>query len=91
VLTRRLPPTLLAAPALAQSDQRPVIKIAVREIVTSNLLEMLAEQSNVGTRIFRNYVEPLVDTDLPHRSLNPMARQRDADPAPDLRGRGSLA
>jgi peptide/nickel transport system substrate-binding protein len=49
--------------AIAQSDQRPVITIAVQEIVTSNMLEMLAEQSNVGTRIFRNFVEPLIDTD----------------------------
>ncbi len=49
--------------AVAQADQRPAITVAVQEIVTSNLLEMLAEQSNVGTRIFRNYVEPLVDTD----------------------------
>ena len=49
--------------AIAQADQRPVVTIAVQEISTSNLLEMLAEQSNVGTRIFRNYVEPLVDTD----------------------------
>lgn len=54
---------LLARPALAQSDQRPVVTIAVQEIVTSNTLEMLTEQSNVGTRIFRNYVEPLIDTD----------------------------
>jgi peptide/nickel transport system substrate-binding protein len=49
--------------AIGQADQRPVITIAVQEITTSNTLEMLAEQSNVGTRIFRNYVEPLVDTD----------------------------
>jgi peptide/nickel transport system substrate-binding protein len=56
-------PVALAAPALAQSDTRPVITIAVQEITNSNMLEMLTEQSNVGTRIFRNYVEPLVDTD----------------------------
>jgi peptide/nickel transport system substrate-binding protein len=49
--------------AVAQVDQRPVVTIAVQEITTSNTLEMLAEQSNVGTRIFRNFVEPLVDTD----------------------------
>ncbi len=49
--------------AIAQADQRPTITVAVQEITTSNMLEMLAEQSNVGTRIFRNFVEPLVDTD----------------------------
>jgi peptide/nickel transport system substrate-binding protein len=49
--------------AIAQADQRPVVTIAVQEIVTSNTLEMLREQSNVGTRIFRNFVEPLIDTD----------------------------
>jgi peptide/nickel transport system substrate-binding protein len=49
--------------AIGQSDTRPVITVAVQDIATSNMLEMLAEQSNVGTRIFRNYVEPLVDTD----------------------------
>lgn len=63
----KAPAALLAAPlstpALAQADTRPVISIAVQEITTSNMLEMIAEQSNVGTRIFRNFVEPLVDTD----------------------------
>lgn len=63
----KVPAVLLAAPlstpALAQADTRPVISIAVQEITTSNMLEMIAEQSNVGTRIFRNFVEPLVDTD----------------------------
>jgi peptide/nickel transport system substrate-binding protein len=54
---------LLPRPAIAQADQRPVVTVAVQKIVNSNLLEMLAEQSNVGTRIFRNYVEPMVDTD----------------------------
>jgi len=65
-------PAALAAPALAQSDSRPVITIAVQEITTSNMLEMIAEQSNVGSRIFRNFVEPLVDTDwLGDMSLQP--------------------
>jgi peptide/nickel transport system substrate-binding protein len=65
-------PAALATPALAQADQRPVVTIAVQEIVTSNTLEMLREQSNVGTRIFRNFVEPLIDTDWIHdMSLRP--------------------
>ncbi len=53
----------LPAPAIAQADGRRTITVAVQNISTSNTLEMLREQSNVGTRIFRNYVEPLVDTD----------------------------
>uniref|UniRef100_UPI0034A413EF ABC transporter substrate-binding protein n=1 Tax=Falsiroseomonas sp. TaxID=2870721 RepID=UPI0034A413EF len=54
---------LLPAPAIAQADARPQVTVAVQDISTSNTLEMLREQSNVGTRIFRNFVEPLVDTD----------------------------
>lgn len=47
----------LAAPfvprfALAQSDNRPAITIAVQKIVNSNVLDVLREQSNVGERIF---------------------------------------
>ena len=62
----------LSAPALAQADTRPVISIAVQEITTSNMLEMMAEQSNVGSRIFRNFVEPLIDTDwIGDMSLQP--------------------
>jgi peptide/nickel transport system substrate-binding protein len=49
--------------AIAQADSRPQVTVAVQVISNSNLLEMLAEQSNVGNRIFRSYVEPLVDTD----------------------------
>ncbi|WP_421990014.1 ABC transporter substrate-binding protein [Roseococcus sp.] len=45
-------PTLLAAPALAQSDNRPSITIAVQKITNSNTLEPLREQSNVGERVF---------------------------------------
>ncbi len=45
-------PTLLAAPALAQSDTRPSITIAVQKITNSNTLEPLREQSNVGERVF---------------------------------------
>ena len=67
MLTRRaaLIGTAAALPrfAIAQADSRPTITVAVQNIATSNTLEMLREQSNVGTRIFRNYVEPLVDTD----------------------------
>ncbi|MCA3361746.1 MAG: ABC transporter substrate-binding protein, partial [Roseomonas sp.] len=43
---------LLPRFAIAQSDQRPAITIAVQKIVNSNTLEVLREQSNVGERIF---------------------------------------
>ena len=60
MITRRsllaTPPALLAAPlaapALAQSDQRPSITVAVQKVVNSNTLEVLREQSNVGERVF---------------------------------------
>ena len=47
-----LAPTLLAAPALGQADQRPSITVAVQKISNTNTLEVLREQSNVGERIF---------------------------------------
>ena len=47
-----LSPALLAAPALAQSDQRPSITVAVQKISNTNTLEVLRAQSNVGERIF---------------------------------------
>jgi peptide/nickel transport system substrate-binding protein len=57
MIRRRL---LLATPALAvlprlaiaQSDQRPAITVAVQKVVNSNTLEVLREQSNVGERVF---------------------------------------
>src|ERR1700754_2711538 len=38
--------------AIGQSDDRPSINIAVQKISNSNTLDVLREQSNVGTRIF---------------------------------------
>ena len=38
--------------AIAQSDNRPSITIAVQKISNSNVLDVLREQSNVGERIF---------------------------------------
>ena len=55
MLARRpllLSPLLLAAPAFAQSDQRPSITVAVQKISNTNTLEVLREQSNVGERVF---------------------------------------
>jgi peptide/nickel transport system substrate-binding protein len=38
--------------AIAQTDSRPRITIAVQKIVNSNTLDVLREQSNVGERVF---------------------------------------
>ncbi|MFZ4406952.1 MAG: ABC transporter substrate-binding protein [Paracraurococcus sp.] len=62
-----LPAFGLAAPALGQGntgpDRRPAITVAVQKIANSNTLEIARENSNVGTRHFASYTEPLVDTD----------------------------
>ena len=57
----------LAAPAiatarrsLAQTDNRPVITIAVQQIVNANALDTLREQSNVGERVFTSLFETLI-------------------------------
>jgi peptide/nickel transport system substrate-binding protein len=50
--------------ALAQADTRPVIQIAVQALATSNTLDPVAEQSNVGSRILNNYVELLIGRNL---------------------------
>ncbi len=66
-LTRRA--ALIAAAAIApriasaQADPRPVITIAVQRIATSNTLCIINEASNVGTRHYNSYHEPLIDTD----------------------------
>ncbi|REJ57815.1 MAG: ABC transporter substrate-binding protein [Microcystis aeruginosa DA14] len=53
-----------AAPLSAQpADTRPVITIAVQQIVTSGALEPLREQSNVGARIFDSIFENLIEVD----------------------------
>ncbi|WP_368415888.1 ABC transporter substrate-binding protein [Falsiroseomonas sp.] len=53
---------LLPAPALAQADHRPVITIAVQKISTAGTLDIIREASNVGTRWYNLYKEPLIDT-----------------------------
>ncbi len=50
--------------AIAQSDTRPQITIAVQALVTSNTLDPVAEQSNVGERILNSYVELLIGRNL---------------------------
>jgi peptide/nickel transport system substrate-binding protein len=49
--------------AIGQADTRPSITIAVQKIANSNTLETLREQSNVGSRTFSSYAEPLIETD----------------------------
>ena len=67
LITRRAALTVLGATlprfAVAQADTRPTITVAVRRIVNSNTLDVLNENSNVGSRHFNLYQEPLIDTD----------------------------
>ncbi|EHL96699.1 ABC transporter, substrate-binding protein, family 5 [Acetobacteraceae bacterium AT-5844] len=58
--------------AIAQSDQRPSITVAVQKLANSNTLEPLRESSNVGTRLMASYVETLTMQDwLGDLSLRP--------------------
>ncbi len=67
-----LAPGLLAAPALAQADNRPVLTIAVQRLSNSNTFEPPREQSNVGFRIHGLYSEQLIGTDwLNNAALTP--------------------
>ena len=50
--------------ARAQADTRPVLTIAVQQILSSNTLEPLREQSNVGTRIANFYLESMIEQNL---------------------------
>ena len=54
---------LLPRFAIAQSDTRPAITIAVQKVSTSGTLEPMREQSNVGSRTFSLFLEPLIDID----------------------------
>jgi peptide/nickel transport system substrate-binding protein len=68
VLPRRAALGLFGLPvlprfAIAQSDTRPVITVAVQKISTSATLEPLREQSNVGQRIIASFAEGLIEQD----------------------------
>jgi peptide/nickel transport system substrate-binding protein len=68
MLSRRSALTLAATAtiprfAIAQSDSRPSITVAVQKIATSATLETLREQSNVGTRIFSSFLETMIGVD----------------------------
>ncbi len=50
--------------AIAAGDDRPSITVAVQVISTSNTLDPLGEQSNVGRRIMNCYLETLIGQNL---------------------------
>ncbi|SFI54472.1 ABC transporter substrate-binding protein [Albimonas pacifica] len=64
-----------ALPAAAQTeDPRPVITVAVQDIVTSGALDVMRERSNVGARVFHSIFEGLIDyerqeEDLPRKPM----------------------
>ncbi len=68
VLSRRLllaaaPGLALAAPGIVHAqaaDRRPTIAIAVQVISTTNTIDAISEQSNVGTRISTMFAETLI-------------------------------
>ncbi len=47
--------------AIGQADNRPTITVAVQKITTTNTLDALREQSNVGTRLAPLITERLID------------------------------
>jgi len=58
--------------AIAQSDGRPAVTVAVQKIANTNTLETLREQSNVGARHGGLYGEALIEQDwLGDLSLRP--------------------
>ncbi len=54
---------LAAGVATARADDRPVITVAVQQIVNAGALDTLREQSNVGSRIFTSIFETLIQVD----------------------------
>ncbi len=66
--------TALAAPRLSFAQgARPRLTIAVQKLATSNTLDPLTEQSNVGTRIINSYLECLIGQDY-QGTLSPIPR-----------------
>lgn len=64
----------IAPPGAAQTDTRPVVKVAVQQVSTSGTLTALREQSNVGSRSFPMIFSSLIELD----------RQGDLAPVPGL-------
>ncbi|RKQ72837.1 ABC transporter substrate-binding protein [Oceanibaculum indicum] len=73
-LTTTLSVAALMTPGTARADDRPVVRVAVQQVVNSGALTPLREQSNVGARIFPMIFAPLIDLD----------RQGDLAPVPGL-------
>ena len=48
--------------AIGQRDSRPTVTIAVQKVSITNALDLLREQSNVGTRLSAFYTERLIGT-----------------------------
>jgi peptide/nickel transport system substrate-binding protein len=74
---RRFAQAALAAPAIltlghggARADTRPVVTVAVQQVVNSSALDVLREQSNVGDRIFVSIFETLIGRN--HQSQSEM-------------------
>ncbi|WP_138469150.1 ABC transporter substrate-binding protein [Poseidonocella sp. HB161398] len=64
----------LAAPRLSFAQSaRPSLTVAVQKIATSNTLDPLTEQSNVGTRIMNSYLECLIGQNYQDK-LQPVPR-----------------
>lgn len=63
ILAGATAPFLLPRVAIGQADNRPSITVAVQKISTSNTLEPMREQSNVGQRVFYSFAETLTDND----------------------------
>jgi peptide/nickel transport system substrate-binding protein len=47
----------------ARCDERPVVTVAVRQMVNAGVLDTLREQSNVGHRVFDSIFETLISVD----------------------------
>lgn len=54
---------LFAGASLAQSDSRPVLRVAVQQVSTTGTLTPLREQSNVGSRSFPMIYAGLIELD----------------------------
>lgn len=54
------PAVLASGRVFAQTDPRPVVRVAVQKIVNAGALDVIREQSNVGERVFASIFEGLI-------------------------------
>jgi peptide/nickel transport system substrate-binding protein len=54
------PAILASGRVFAQTDPRPVVRVAVQKIVNAGALDVIREQSNVGERVFASIFEGLI-------------------------------